>query len=73
MFQIPYLLHVLVGFFFGSICPTAFALISPFILWNNFMVLCIVLILEQRSTRLMQFFKVGFLFGLFVDAFKVGS
>ena len=73
MLQISSILQVLVGFSLGSICPTAFALVSDVLLWNNCMVLFIVIFLEQRSQRSFQFVKVGFLFGLFVDAFKVGS
>jgi hypothetical protein len=67
------LFFLLLGFASGNICPTAFGLFSKFVPWNGLFVLFLVMLAEQKKPRKAHFFHLGFLFGLFVDAFKVGS
>lgn len=68
-----FLFHFLFGFFLGSICPTSFSLVSNFFVWNNLFILSLLVALEYLNMKFLRYGKLGFLFGLFVDAFKVGS
>ena len=75
MFSPIFLLQILIGFFVGSIIPTSYGLVSKYIPWNNLYILLLILCLEVGlvDVRCLRSVKLGFLFGLFVDAFKVGS
>ena len=73
MIQLSSLFFVLFGFFIGNICPTAFGILSRIFPWNAFFIFFLVCFIEQKKTQSASFFQVGFLFGIFVDAFKVGS
>ena len=59
--------------FVNTTNPTAFGVFSNYVPWNSFFVLFLVFCAEQKKTKYPHFFHLGFLFGLFVDAFKVGS
>jgi hypothetical protein len=61
----------LFGFFLGGILPTV---LPPPEGWGRFLLFFLVIrMLDTRIPPSLSLGRLGFLFGLFVDAFKVGS
>lgn len=71
----------LFGFYLGNIFSTCLPIFMNFFLWNGLATVFVILFIEFLSylyykyniPLTFNYFKIGFLLGLFIDAFKVGS
>jgi hypothetical protein len=78
------LFSIFFGFIFGNIFGTFLYFLRHYILWDGLLIFLLLFCFElfnylyYRKKKLsflknLNFFKIGLLFGFFVDAFKVGS
>lgn len=81
-----YLLALLVGFFFGNLFASFIHQLRSFVGWDGFLAYWLIFVFECASwlsyrrrnpysptTRLLNYLKIGSVFGIYIDAFKVGS
>lgn len=82
------LFFLFLGFIFGNLFGTFLNKIRSYIVWDGFTILILIILFETISFftyhkkhnlkkkffwTTANYFKIGLMFGFFIDAFKVGS